>query len=266
MHSRKSAFGLRVAALAAVLALWSEASSAVQLLDATFDAGRFVPGAAIDNPYWPLVPGTSFAYYSESREGCAANLVEVTNQYKADFPAPYQSVSALVVRDREWVSEECDGVYRLVEDTKDWYAQDTAGNVWYFGEASVAYDAEEECPSREGSWEAGVDGAEPGIIMLAEPRPGVAYRQEFAAGTAEDLARVLRLNATVNVGSATYAGCLVTKEWSPLEHGSIEQKYYCPAGGGLVLIREHHGRTVRVEYVGSALPDGTYAPRGTCTR
>ena len=264
MRTLGNATGITLAALVAALTLWVKPASALQLLDTSFDASRFIAGAAIDNPYWPLVPGTSFAYVAESDEGCAANLVEVTNQYKDDFPAPYDSISALAVRDREWLSEECNGVYALVEDTTDWFAQDTAGNVWYFGEATVAYDSEDECPSQEGAWVSGVDGAEAGIVMMARPRPGVAYRQEHAVGTAEDFARVLRTNATVNVGSSTYAGCLVTKEWTPLERGSVEHKYYCPEAGGLMLIAEHHGKTVRVVYAGPSLPAGTYAQQGTC--
>jgi hypothetical protein len=133
-----------------------------------------------------------------------------------------------------------------------------------YGEATTSYASEDSCPSDEGSWQAGVDGADAGIVMLANPKSGVAYRQELSEGTAEDLARVLRLNASVSIELGAYAGCLITKEWSPLEPGGIEQKYYCPTGGGLVLVREHHGKTLREELIGNTLPAGEYAQTGVC--
>jgi hypothetical protein len=99
-----------------------------------------------------------------------------------------------------------------------------------------------------GSWEAGVDGAQPGIVMLADPQPGVSYRQEFLAGVAEDMAKVLRLNADVSVPYGNLEDCLETKEWSPLEPGAIEHKFYAP-GVGLVLTEELKGKTFRSELV-----------------
>jgi hypothetical protein len=72
------------------------------------------------------------------------------------------------------------------------------------------------------------------------------------------------LNASVSIGLGTYADCLITKEWSPLELGSIEHKTYCPTAGGLVLVREHHGKTVREELIGNTLPPGEFAPTGVC--
>jgi len=254
---------LTLAGAAVALSSMAALASAQNLLDTTFAAGNFVPGAPIDNPYSPFIPGTRFVYTSESTGGCEVNLVEVTSNFKDDFPSPYDSVTALEVHDRVWADENCAGDYALTEDTADWYAQDKAGNLWYFGEATTSY-AEDSCPSHEGSWQAGVDGADAGIVMLASPRPGVAYRQEFLEGTAEDLARVLRLNASVSIELGAFAGCLITKEWSPLELGVIEQKTYCPTAGGLVRVREHHGKTVQEELIGNTLPPGEYAPTGVC--
>jgi len=146
-----------------------------------------------------------------------------------------------VVHDWETVNGE------LSEDTYDWYAQDNNGNVWYFGEDTTEY-LDDGTTSKEGSWEAGVDGAEPGIVMLAEPIPGTSYRQEYYEGNAEDMGKVLRLNARVAVEYGDFDDCLKTKEWTSLDPGVIEHKYYAP-GVGLVLVKELKGTTVRVELI-----------------
>jgi hypothetical protein len=259
---RKIPFVTGVVVVLAAAGLPSVAAAGGKV-DTAFDAADFSPGQPIDNPYWPLVPGTDLVFTDTSDDGCEVELFQVTNNVKSDFPPPYDSIVATEIYDRAWLSPECDGQYALTETTRDWHAQDTAGNVWYFGENTEAYDAD-DCPSSAGSWTAGVDGAEPGIVMLAHPQPGDTYRQEFSAGNAEDLAKVLRLNVAVDGGFGAYDGCLVTKEWSPLERGAVEHKYYCPAGGGLVLIKELQGKTLRTEYVGSSLPDGDYAQVGVC--
>ncbi|MEJ2089185.1 MAG: hypothetical protein P8Y69_12100, partial [Gammaproteobacteria bacterium] len=109
------------------------------------------------------------------------------------------------------------------------------------------------------SWEAGlpmgdpeVEPAVPGIVMLGSPEPGDRYQQEFLEDEAEDWAAVTRLNATVAIDylDSEFEDCLDTKEWSPLEPGEIEHKFYCPTGGGLMLVKEQTGKTLRVEYVG----------------
>jgi hypothetical protein len=102
--------------------------------------------------------------------------------------------------------------------------------------------------SHDGSWEAGVNGAKPGIVMLANPRVGKSYRQEFLQGVAEDMAKVLNLNSRVSVPYGDFEDCLLTKEWSVLEKGVIEHKFYAP-GVGLTLVLEHHGKIVRMELV-----------------
>jgi hypothetical protein len=114
----------------------------------------------------------------------------------------------------------------LEEDTLDWFAQDELGNVWYFGEDTRELDQAGNVVSTEGSWEAGVDGALPGILMEARPRVGDTYRQEFYPGVAEDMATVLALNKTVKVPFGTFRDCLQTKEFTPLEPGQFESKYY----------------------------------------
>ena len=180
----------------------------------------------VDNPFFPLVPGTAYVYVSYSGIPTSTsnerNEVVVTNQTRVVI-----GVTCTVVWDRVWQ----DG--SLVEETYDWYAQDEDGNVWYFGEDSKEIE-HGIVVSTEGSWEAGVDGARPGIIMMGHPVVGEEYRQEFYKGEAEDMARVMALNKTVITHYGTFANCLQTKEWTPLEHGSAESKYYAP-GIGLII-------------------------------
>jgi hypothetical protein len=100
--------------------------------------------------------------------------------------------------------------------------------------------------------------------MLAKPKVGAAYRQEYLAGVAEDLGKVLRLNAAVSIAVGAFEPCLETKEWSPLELGAVEHKFYCPTGGGVALIEELKGKTLRTELTGGTLPPGNYALAGAC--
>src|SRR4051794_39862183 len=134
-------------------------------------ASRFVE--VIDNPWMPWPRGTTWVFTGKTEDGTERTVVTVTDKTKV-----VQGVRTVVVHDVVHV----DG--KLLEDTDDWYAQDTAGNVWYFGEDTKEYDGAKVDTS--GSWEAGVDGAKAGIVMLAEPAPGKAYRQEYDKGEAED--------------------------------------------------------------------------------
>jgi hypothetical protein len=225
-----------------------------------FEAAVFSNPTLIDNQYWPQISGTSFVYAAETEDGCEVNMVTVTSDTKSDFGAPYDSIVALEVEDLEWLSEECDGDYLLMEETTDRYAQDDDDNIWYLGEDTEAYDDEEDCLTEEGAWEAGEDGAEAGIVVLGDPIEGLAYQQEFLEDEAEDMGKVLKLAVTVELESfGPFTDCLKTKEWTPLERGHVEHKFYCPSGGGLMLINELHGKTVRVEYIGQELPDGDFA-------
>lgn len=180
--------------------------------------------AVVTNQYYPLIPGTKFHYRSETEDGTETTVVEVTHQTRTIL-----GIAATVVRDQVLLNGE------LIEDTFDWYAQDVSGNVWYLGEESCEIQAG-QCVSTEGSWEAGVAGATAGIIMWADPgaRQGEAYRQEFLEGEAEDVAKVVRLNASVETPYGSFVGCLETMDWTPLEPGVREHKFYCP-GTGLVL-------------------------------
>jgi hypothetical protein len=206
----------------------------------------------IDNPYLPLQPGTTFVYEGVSDGEREHNEVTVATETKTIL-----GVRCVVVRDTVTVDGE------LVEDTLDWFAQDKTGNVWYFGEDSKSYE-DGGLASTEGSWEAGVDGAQPGIIMPAAPKIGDEYRQEYYPGEAEDMASVLELGAgPVTVPYGTFDDLLVTKEWSPLEPDVVEHKTYAP-GIGLILAEAVQGEEERLELVdvqgpGAATPIATPA-------
>jgi hypothetical protein len=188
-----------------------------------FDPGNFV--SKIDNPYFPLVPGTTFTYRGETEGVPTRDVMTVTSDTKAIL-----GVTTTVVRDQAYE----DGV--LVEDTFDWYAQDKDGNVWYFGEDTKELDENGNVISTEGSWEAGVNGAEPGIIMEANPKKGDKYQQEFAADVAEDMAQVIGFQDSFCVSYGCFNNVLVTKEWTPLEKGVVENKYYAPGVGFIFSI------------------------------
>lgn len=192
----------------------------------------------VDNPYFPLKPGTRQVY--ESVSGSATERIEVVvmNETKV-----VMGIICIVVRDTVRVNGE------IIEETYDWYAQDKNGNVWYMGEDSTEYE-NGVAISKAGSWEGGVDGALPGIIMFANPLSGMTYRQEFYAGEAEDMATVIITGVSVTVSTGVYSGCIKTKDWTPLDPSIVEYKHYAP-GIGLVLEESLDGseRVEQVEYV-----------------
>jgi len=255
-----------ITTIIAVITIGFSSGATAGKLDVEFDTNDFPVKPAINeinNQYWPMSPGMSFVYAAETDDGCEVNEVTITNSYKEDFGPPYHMIKALEVLDLEWFTEECnsdfDGDYVLMEETIDRYAQDNDGNIWYLGESTEAYDDEELCLTEEGAWEAGDDGAEAGIVILGNPIEGLSYQQEYLEDEAEDMGKVLELNVYVELESfGPFTDCLRTKEWTPLERGHIEHKFYCPIGGGLMLINELHGGTVRVEYIGDTLPDGDF--------
>jgi hypothetical protein len=171
----------------------------------------------IDNEYFPMKPGTVFLY----KGGTERDRMTVTHSTKM-----VMGVECVVVDDRAWEGGQ------LVEKTYDWFTQDEKGNVWYFGEDTKEYE-NGKVVSTKGSWEAGVDGAKPGIIMQAEPEVGQSYRQEYYPGEAMDMARVLSLDASVTVSYGSFDHVLETKEWTPLEPGFFEKKYYARGVGPL---------------------------------
>jgi hypothetical protein len=197
--------------------------------------------AEVTNPYFPLVPGTRYRYQGETAEGRETTVVEVLDQTRV-----VNGVTARVVRDRVYLEND------LIEDTSDWYAQDGEGNVWYLGEDSKEIE-NGTVVSTQGSWEWGVNGALPGIIMWADPAAHLnqEYRQEFYEGEAEDWAKALGTGRGVAVPYGEFDDCLETEEWNGLEPGSEERKFYCPEIG---LVLETASGGTRVELVELTAP------------
>ena len=202
-----------------------QGSEAIELDPALF------AGMAIDNPYWPLARGSHWVYSEDDREG-NVNRVEVT---VLDETKEIVGIQATVVHDVVSLDGE------ILEDTFDWYAQDTFGNVWYMGEDTKELE-NGKVTSTEGSWQAGVDGAQAGVIMPAEPQVGMAYRQEWYTGHAEDTAEVVSLDESVTVPAGTYTNLLKTREHTALEPDVVEEKLYAK-GVGEVAANQTAGGT-----------------------
>jgi hypothetical protein len=192
----------------------------------------------IDNPYLPYPVGASWTYEGTEDGETETVTVTVTPERKE-----IMGISATVVRDTVTTG---DG--EVVEDTYDWFAQDRDGNVWYLGEDSTEFE-NGKAVGTSGSWEAGADGALPGIVMQADPEVGQAYRQEYYVGEAEDLAEVDRLDATESVPFGDFDQLVVIKEWNPLEPDVVEEKYFAPHVG-LVLEVKTEGGDGRSELTG----------------
>jgi hypothetical protein len=187
----------------------------------TLDPAEFT--TEIDNPYWPMKVGSRWVYRETDAEGTVTRVeVTVTNQTKT-----IMGIDSVVVHDIVTKAGE------VKEDTLDWYAQDADGNIWYMGEDTKEYE-NGKVSSTKGSWEAGVDGAQAGVIVPAHPKPGLSYREEYYKGEAEDAAEVLSLNARAKVPFGTFDHVLQTRNFTPLEPDLIEEKFYA-RGVGMVL-------------------------------
>ena len=193
----------------------------------------------VDNRFLPLEPGTRWVYRGFGSEAGEHDVVTVLARTRR-----VAGIRATVVHDVVRVKG------RIVEDTHDWFGQDDRGNVWYLGEATRAY-LDDGSVSTEGSWEAGIDGAEAGIAMWASPHLGRAYRQEYDAGNAEDVGVVVRTGVTVAASGTTYDGGRLTMDTTPLEPADTELKFYAP-GVGTVLsvdVSPDQGRSELVRMV-----------------
>ena len=220
--------GIAAAVAAAVVTTLTATSSADQSARSTapaFDPAHFTH--PVDNPYFPLTPGLLTRLHGTDGDERFVEKVRVTHR-----TVMIAGVRAVVVRD---VVRRPDGT--LAEATDDWYADDDQGNVWYLGEDTATYDEHGALEDREGSWEAGVDGAEPGIIMPAVPRPPTATRMEFSKGVAEDQAWVVQRLGRVNTPGGRFTDIVRTLEWSRLEPRVVSQKFYA-AGLGIVEERD----------------------------
>jgi hypothetical protein len=198
------------------------------------DPANFVD--RVDNPYFPLEPGTVFRLRGETEEGIERETVRVTDRTRT-----IMGVRTTVVEDVMRTDGE------VSESTQDWYAQDREGNVWYFGEETAEYE-NGRILNRRGSWEAGVDGALPGIIMNVEPRVTDSYRQEFYEGRAEDMFWVVATGEPRTVPLGRFDDTLRVIEWTPLEPGIVVEKRYAP-GIGLLSERALSGGRENVRLV-----------------
>ena len=266
MKERLKNLGVLISAIFMITVVGGQALAGGLVDEFDFDTVGFTEPLDIDNQYWPQVAGTIYTYFAETEDGCEWNRVVVTHDTDS-----IDGVTVRVVLDREWLDESDDCADELdnyptgfpygelAEITHDWYAQDDSDNIWYLGEHTVSLDAEEEeCEDwadpdlvfghtgcLDGSFESGVDEAEAGIVMLGDPSKGDFYQQEFDEDNAEDWGKVLNF-----VPVEESEDCLKTKEWTPLESGEIEHKYYCPDLGALVLIEEvSGGPTVVVDLI-----------------
>jgi hypothetical protein len=185
----------------------------------TFDPDNFV--TVIDNPHYPLRPGTT--YFNASPDGAFVDNLTATRD-----TIEILGVTCVVVEDLAYEDGE------LVERTLDYFAQDKQGNVWYLGEDSTHYE-DGKVIGTEGTWRAGNPGQHAGIIMLSDPQVGDFYKQEQAPGVAEDQAVVISLNASLDVPYGSFTGLLQTDDTTPLEPGFVERKTYAE---GIGLLQE----------------------------
>lgn len=213
--------------------------------EVTLDPSEF--STTIDNPYWPMVPGTQWTYREVDADGTELTVVvTVTSETKLIA----NGITARVVRDTVRRDDE------IIEDTFDWYAQDSAGSIWYLGEQTAEFERG-VVVSTGGSFEAGVDGALPGIAIPADPKPGMQYRQEYYQGEAEDNGEILSLNEMVDVPFGHFDGVLMTKDTITIQPDVLEYKFFA-RGVGPVLVLGISGGSGREELISiESVPDGT---------
>jgi hypothetical protein len=234
MRASTRQFSLALTASAALLV----PSASARTVSIPFSPANFSHPLKITNQYLPLPVGQELIYRADVDGNCEENHVAVTNQTKHVAAG----VTVRLVHDVVYSDTACGPNMPVTEDTLDYFAQDDAGNVWYLGEDSKECDAN-GCVRSDGSWEAGADpdhigsNGIAGIIMLANPRKGDGYQQEFYAGHAEDIAAVQATDTDVTLTRpdarppGVFHHCLNTKERSTIEPGSTAQKYYCPGIG-----------------------------------
>lgn len=218
---------LSIVMLTAIVLSCKEDDPALKVFDMDYMSHIYPENfvSTIDHPFLVLTPGSTFIYTGETDEGTERVEIEVLSETRV-----VMGITCVIVRDRAFLANE------LIEDTQDWFAQDKDGNVWYFGEDVDNYE-NGVIANHYGSWEAGVDGAQPGIIMLGNPVIGLRYRQELYSGEAEDEGEVISKNESIAIAAGTFSGCLKIKETNPLDPEVLEYKYYAK-GVGLIRVEK----------------------------
>jgi hypothetical protein len=215
----------------------SAALAALALLAAGCGSSGPTYSANVTNEWFPLAPGSVYRYRGVKDGEPSREVMTVTHRTRT-----LDGAETIVVKDVLYLRG------KLEERTRDYYTQDDDGNVWYFGEDTAELDAKGRVTTREGTWHAGVDGAKPGIFMYAHPAVGQSARQEFLKGQAADHFAVLRRGIAVTVPFKAFRGALLTKEWTPVEPGVLDHKYYA-RGIGTVLEQTVKGGNERNELV-----------------
>jgi hypothetical protein len=200
--------------------------------DPVIDPSNFV--TRVDNPYFPLTPGTTFVYEGQTQQGFEHVEFAVTHNTRVILGVTCVEVHDTVTTDGQ-----------LTEDTLDWFAQDRDGNVWYFGENTHELQ-DGLITTIDGTFMAGVNGDKPGIIMKAHPAIGDFYRQEFSLENAEDFGDTLSLTETVTVPVGTFQNCLKSQETTPLEPDLLEHKFYAPGVGNVLTVDARTGDRVEL--------------------
>ena len=185
---------------------------------------KFTNSSNITNTYFPVAPGKKYIYEGQTQDG-----LELIEEQRLATTKTILGITCIIVNFKAYLNET------LIEEAWDWYAQDNDGNVWYFGEAVDNYNTNGSLQDHAGSWEAGVDGAQPGTIMPANPQTGFAYREEYYFNHAEDRAKISGTSLTLTIPLGTYTNCIKTRNWTELEPDLNETKFYAP---GIGLIKE----------------------------
>jgi hypothetical protein len=207
-------------------------SEPVQIDPADFSAN-------IDNRQWPMTVGSRWVYRvtDMSNGSVKRQVITVTERTRVMADGVRARVVSDVVTDHG----------KPTEVTEDWYAQDRRGNIWYFGEHTTAFKHGK--PTNNGSWQAGIGGAMPGVALPARPKVGVAYREEYSKGVAEDQSRILALNAQVQVHAGHYKNVVLAEDFSPIEPDVSELKFYAKGSGQAVLAIDVSGDSDREELI-----------------
>jgi hypothetical protein len=219
------------------VALAAGCGSADKTTTSSTTAKRSGFSANVTNPWFPLRPGSVYRYRGIKDGEPSREVMTVTHRTKT-----IEGARCVVVSDLLYIRGKPE------ERTEDYYTQDAKGNVWYFGEKTAELDEQGNVKNTSGSWMAGVNGAKPGIFMFARPRVGDSARQEYMKGEAEDHFQVVAIGVTAAVPFKNFHGAMLTKEWTPLEPGVIDHKYYV-RGIGTVLEQTVKGGNERNELV-----------------